>query len=1024
MLNVTSISGLIECQDPEVQVSRILGYIEYAGSGEPSITPDIFNVGYIGGMVEYQEPDALRTSRVAALVEYQIGKIEVDFINGLVECSQSKVDVDLISGYIEYAGTGGPSVTPDIFNVGSVQALLEYQQTDFVNTSRVGGLLEVSALLDPPSGEGYPEESTKSAFLGAIAEHTGYSRKSAYLFCSNEYTSQKSAYLYSRPSSGFVYMKGWAHPRSSVPAYTQSVLRSDIPAYMNGDRGIMMRVAYAGMSWYQTTQNITTTDLGGRTPKFALIYWTGSDGYTISYGAPSMGATDGTRQICSTNQHGWGAGPILNRYQVQRDDCLVYSIGSSGLEEAKAVFVEFISNGMTINWTKATTYNNKKMIVIFFAGANVDAYVGTFDRPTEGNTTDVTTPGFEPNFAWFFGAETTINTPDTGGLNLSHGFAINKKKIGYPDGEVDNYARILSSDTTYPNTPAGRISTEVCYGYYDLSKYTFKVDRFLSNGFRYRCIADGGAAKQLYVALGFKYDLLRTWAGPIYAATEYHDYGLIWHNVGLYPEAAWLLQSGMTSLDQNFGNLSTPQGHIEAGSGNSLGFLQFYLSVLNERGGGVEMKTDTPPSSGNTQGNYSHIGSWSLVGLSGNDYNVDSSAVWYEFGTNKIRMEYYSYDVIRWMIWLVFGNCTPVTSSKHAYILCASTADSSKPVYFSVSGTEKSSKPVYLEANYPDDFAFDSIPAMIIGYEGSKIGCYTTGQDHPTNSQAVYLIGQVKSQSPAFLWGYDHPTASTPSSLWGSVNVQSAVSAWLYCHSNKAYVYLKGHARYWGRIPVFLVGTLPVTPGTAEAFLSGGTFVRDTGKHAYLSTTTAITSSQSAHVRGLHLSSQSSKRAYTNAGFARSYKPVFLNVEGELGGIMEYPYLILTTSNASLSKRFRVLLADYDDGTPEKSQNMNKTIGGGVDISQGAIYQTWSPTIRVRHTETDSNYGTLAELRTLYELNNPNGTPTDVITMTDHHGTQFYVKILGTLRKAIMGCKIEGTEAWFLVRCQLIEVIP
>src|SRR4030043_157480 len=98
-------------------------------------------------------------------------------------------------------------------------------------------------------------------------------------------------------------------------------------------------------------------------------------------------------------------------------------------------------------------------------------------------------------------------------------------------------------------------------------------------------------------------------------------------------------------------------------------------------------------------------------------------------------------------------------------------------------------------------------------------------------------------------------------------------------------------------------------------------------------------------------------------------------------------YMTLTNSNSSLSKRFRVIAEGYDNGTPTKNQSLSRTVGGGIDVSQGGILRTWSPTIRVRHTEPVADYGTLANLETFYGYNNPNGTPTDKITFVDHHGT-------------------------------------
>lgn len=135
-----------------------------------------------------------------------------------------------------------------------------------------------------------------------------------------------------------------------------------------------------------------------------------------------------------------------------------------------------------------------------------------------------------------------------------------------------------------------------------------------------------------------------------------------------------------------------------------------------------------------------------------------------------------------------------------------------------------------------------------------------------------------------------------------------------------------------------------------------------------------------------------------------------------------YAYIILNNSNSSLTKRFRVVADGYDNGTPKKQQSLRQTVGGGIDVSQGAILRTWSPVFRVRHTEPVSDYGTLGNLETFFGYINPNGTPTDKITFTDNHGTARTVIMVGDLRKSLLSATIEGSTAWYLVRVTLQEV--
>jgi hypothetical protein len=132
-------------------------------------------------------------------------------------------------------------------------------------------------------------------------------------------------------------------------------------------------------------------------------------------------------------------------------------------------------------------------------------------------------------------------------------------------------------------------------------------------------------------------------------------------------------------------------------------------------------------------------------------------------------------------------------------------------------------------------------------------------------------------------------------------------------------------------------------------------------------------------------------------------------------------YITLADSNNSKVKYFRVISEGYDDGTLNRAENLTRTIGGGFDHSIGSPYKIWSPTILVRESESVSGYGTASDLEYFYKLNNPNGVPTNTITFTDHHGAAKTVHVTGQMPKQCLGCMIEGAEAWFLYRLQLVS---
>lgn len=215
---------------------------------------------------------------------------------------------------------------------------------------------------------------------------------------------------------------------------------------------------------------------------------------------------------------------------------------------------------------------------------------------------------------------------------------------------------------------------------------------------------------------------------------------------------------------------------------------------------------------------------------------------------------------------------------------------------------------------------------------------------------------------------------------------------------------------------------------TQTAYLDGSYTALST--HAgYLAGAVSGSDSQSVYIKGV-VSVTDSLSAFVSSS-ATTLSSIFAYLTGQEGSeisaylegdTMAVDYIILTTSDSSLSKKFRVLAQGYDDGTLEKAESRQRTLGGGIDHSAGAVYKIWNPVIKVRHTEAESGYGSLSDLEYLYSLNRPNGTPSNVITFTDHHSVENLVRFAGTFRKAYLGTSIEGSEAWATVALQLERI--
>jgi hypothetical protein len=160
------------------------------------------------------------------------------------------------------------------------------------------------------------------------------------------------------------------------------------------------------------------------------------------------------------------------------------------------------------------------------------------------------------------------------------------------------------------------------------------------------------------------------------------------------------------------------------------------------------------------------------------------------------------------------------------------------------------------------------------------------------------------------------------------------------------------------------------------------------------------------------------------SGKISSHLLVFLegSAEGEID-MDQYPYIILKTSDGSLEKKFAIVQGTgYNNGSLEKAETLDRTIGGGTSHSVGGNYRSWNPTFRVKEEEDRDGYGNMSDLETFYSLNNPQGTPSNTITFIDNAGTNYQVHIVGSLEKDILTFNVVGTNSLYFVRVNMIEV--
>lgn len=178
-------------------------------------------------------------------------------------------------------------------------------------------------------------------------------------------------------------------------------------------------------------QDITTTDLGGLTPKAAYFAATSatSDGTAANHWVLSTGAATGTGNrwaVASSSEHGIGATDSHRR--MTNDECVMLLDPADGTIDGEADFVSFIEDGVRINWgdAPAAAY---LLTVVLFAGTDLSALADSQTTvATTDNTLDITDVGFEPDQVIFGSHGALLN--DTTGTFGTHSVGIADNGVG------------------------------------------------------------------------------------------------------------------------------------------------------------------------------------------------------------------------------------------------------------------------------------------------------------------------------------------------------------------------------------------------------------------------------------------------------------------------------------------------------------------------------------------------------------------------------------------------------------------
>jgi len=293
-----------------------------------------------------------------------------------------------------------------------------------------------------------------------------------------------------------------------------------------------------------------------------------------------------------------------------------------------------------------------------------------------------------------------------------------------------------------------------------------------------------------------------------------------------------------------------------------------------------------------------------------------------------------------------------------------------------------------------------------------------------TSTHAFTASGFKRTRTHAFLDVIGYSKGSTPAYLFGVVRTKVPVfTRGLYSDTWTLPVYVEGIVRTsvhalivesWPHIPVFL-HAVSHRDSSIHAYLKCVGYVVESTP-AYMMGGTDNTDSTPAFCSGID-DVAGSTSAFV-AGVVRDNTPAYLN-----GLYDQVDYIVLENSDRSISGRYRVMAQEYGDGVMLSGAQINKTIGGGVDVHMGKMFEMWSPVVKVRHTEPEDGYGTMDDLETLYKYVNLDTPPTRVITFYDHLQVRREVMFLEDFSKVLRLLQVEGTTAWYYVRLVMLKVL-
>lgn len=295
------------------------------------------------------------------------------------------------------------------------------------------------------------------------------------------------------------------------------------------------------------TLNIRPAALAGITPKAAMILGNHHDPANDPSGTPHA-------QMCyglfddTTNMYMWtfSENNVASTDDLRRyDDNLALVAQDPTGAGVSAIFsassATLVSGGADLVFTAVDTVAHP-LVIVFFAGADVDAHVGYVDLGTGTSAIDVTAPGFEPDVVIVMGD--SDDQALAGFFSFLIGAVINdgsNTQASFTQGETD--AQTAGKPGEYITGTYGGSQIHSTYGtiYYNLT-----FSDFDANGFSVTPSSTAGSDHIMYLALklgGNQFDL-QSFTTPTTTGEQTYDPGF---EPGFYLAAI----SNRTAMEQS-----------------------------------------------------------------------------------------------------------------------------------------------------------------------------------------------------------------------------------------------------------------------------------------------------------------------------------------------------------------------------------------------------------------------------------------------------------------------------------------